>query len=310
MNEVAQYDGARVTVVVPAYGRKPQLSATVEALLRQSPPVERIIVSHSGEGDPRCLLEGLGAEVLHSDERLFAGAARNRGLELVKTGWVAFIDEDVIVDDDWHKALQATIERGQADCIAGSVGYAVTGGYWGMSLWFAEFSSVHPYRSASQISSGATANLAARLDVVSSIGGFREDWLTGEDALAQAELEKQGYRIRFEPGVRGRHINLPGLGHMTRHSYRLGQHSAWVRQIHPHLNGGAAVRWPVLSMGMWLARLVQIYARVVGARDGPVMSLIWHTPGILLSLLAWNVGFSREALVPQESKFEHEPRAS
>jgi len=304
VNESTRSDGERVTVVVPAYGPRPQLFATVAALQRQSPPVERIIVSHSGEGNPRPRLAALGVEVLHSDARLYAGAARNRGLGLAKTEWVAFVDEDVIVDDDWHAALQRAIARGEADCIAGSVGYAVSGGYWGLSLWYAEFSSVHPHLPPAPISSGATANLAVRREVVSSIGGFREDWLTGEDALAQAELEKREYKICFEPSVSGRHVNLPGLRHMIRHSYRLGQYSARVRRLHPHLTGASAVRWPVLSLGMWLARLNQIYVRTLMARKASMMSLIWHTPGILLSILAWNVGFSREVFGSRKSELD------
>lgn len=287
---------APVTVIVPAHGPGPNLQRMVNALQRQSPPVERIILSHSGDGDPRERFAGTQElTVLHSPERLFAGAARNRAVALAETDWVAFVDEDVIVDDTWHAALLAAIARGRAGCIAGSIGYAETGGYWGMSLWFAEFGPVHPYRASQPISSGASANLAMRRELLLSIGGFREDWPTGEDSFAQAKLEVAGYGTWFEPEMAGRHVNLPGLRRMLRHSHRLGRYSARQRRIYPHLTGAAAVRWPVLSLGMWLARLCQIHVRVLTARSGPAMSLLWHTPGILISVLAWNLGFAKEA---------------
>src|SRR5262245_61168403 len=131
---------APVTVIVPVYGPGPHLDAVLAALQRQSPSVERIIISHSREGDPTLRFANMrNVTVLHSPDRLLAGAARNRGLQLATSDWVAFIDEDVIVDDEWYAALLEAIACGQADCIVGSIGIAQSGGYWGMSLWFGEF---------------------------------------------------------------------------------------------------------------------------------------------------------------------------
>jgi glycosyltransferase involved in cell wall biosynthesis len=284
-----------VTVVVPAYGPGPHLRSVIAALQRQAPPVEGIIISHSGEGDPTARLAGTGVSVLHSERRLFAGAARNRGVGLAETEWVAFIDEDVIPDDRWHAALLDSIARGDADCIAGSVGYAESGGYWGISLWFSEFSSFHPYLPGRRISSGGSGNLAVRRELFLVVGGFPEDWRTGEELLTQARLEERGLAIRFEPQVIGRHVNLPGMRRMLRHAYPLGRGSAKVRRECPHLVGAWALRWPILSLGLWIARMGQIYWRVLSARGGPVSSLVLHTPGVLMAVVAWNLGFAREA---------------
>jgi glycosyltransferase involved in cell wall biosynthesis len=287
---------AGVTVIVPVHGPGPHLDDVLAALQLQLPPVERIIVSHSGEGDPRSRFVNVkDVTVLHSPDRLFAGAARNRGMALATTEWVAFVDEDVMVDGHWHAALLEAIALRQADCIVGSIGVAQSGGYWGMSLWFAEFSSVHPYLAAKPLSSGASANLAVRRELFASIGGFPNDWRTAEDALAQARLEERGHRIRFEPGVLGRHVNLPGIGRMMRYLFCLGGSSAKLRRMYPALTGGRAVRWPVLSLGLWLARLFHIYGRVLRAQNGPIISLALYTPGVLIGLLAWNAGFSKEA---------------
>lgn len=285
-----------ITVIVPVYGHGPYLDKVIAALRQQLPPGTRIFLSHSDEGDPTERFAGMqDVTVLHSPQRLYAGAARNRALELATTEWVAFVDEDVIVGEGWHDALVSCIDRGRADCIVGSIGYAETGGYWGMSIWFAEFGNVHPYRAPGPISSGASANLAMRRDLLQSIGGFREDWPTGEDSLAQAMLEVAGHRTWLEPAMVGRHVNQPGFLRALRHVHRLGRYSARQRRMYPHLRGATAVRWPFVSLGMWLARLGHIYSRVLVARKGPVILLAWHTPGILLCLIAWNIGFSREA---------------
>ena len=208
---------------------------------------------------------------------------------------MAFIDEDVIVDEGWNAALQRAIARGEADCIVGSIGYADTGGYWGMSLWFSEFGSFHPYLHPRRISSGGSGNMIVRKALLVDVGTFPASWRAGEELLAQARMEERGERIYFQAEAIGRHVNLPGLRRMLRHAYPLGKGSASVRIACPHLTGSNAVKWPVVSLGLWLARMGQIYIRVFTARKGPKASVLMHTPGIFVAVLAWNAGFAAEA---------------
>jgi GT2 family glycosyltransferase len=285
-----------VTVIVPVYGPGPHLRAVVEALQQQEPPVHHIIVSHSGSGDLSSLLKDKpNVTVLHSDDRLFAGAARNRGLQLATTEWAAFIDEDILVDQGWHAAVQSCIARGDVDAINGSVGFAASGGYWGMSRWFFEFSSAHPYLPPRRAETGGGGNLIVRRDIFRSLGAFPENWRMAEDVMALARLAQSGGRIQFYPKALGRHVNIGGMRSTLGHSYEFGLWTAKVRRAHPQLSGGAAVRWPYLSVCLWGVRLAQLYVRVLSTRNGPFLSLLFHTPGIVAALAAWNLGFSREA---------------
>jgi glycosyltransferase involved in cell wall biosynthesis len=296
-------DRAGITVVIPAYGSGPHLEKAVAALRNQSPPVSCIVISHSGEGDPTSRFAGQpGVTVLHSEERLYAGAARNRGLALVKTEWVAFLDEDMIADPGWHAALQDAIARGAADCIVGSIGSAASGGYWGTSLWFAELGSAHPYLSPRPLSAGPSGNLTVRRDAISAIGGFPGDWPGGEELVMQSRLRERGYSIRFEPSVQAGHINLPGFLYTLKHNYPLGRGSAELRVLFPHFRGSWAVRWPVLSLGLWIAFMTQLYLRVFLAPKGPRTTLVYHTPGILMAVLAWNLGFASVAFSKRHAK--------
>jgi hypothetical protein len=294
---VTQTSTRPLTVIIPVYGPGPHLRVVVEALQRQVPPIHCIIVSHSGGGNPSKLLKDKSdLVVLHSEERLFAGAARNRGLRLVTTEWVAFIDEDIIVDCGWHAAVQACIARGDVDAISGSVGVATTGGYWGMSRWFFEFSSAHPYLPPRRAETGGGGNLVIRRELFQSFGGFPEDWRMAEDVSALARFCENGGRIQFRPEALGRHVNVGGMGTALRHSYEFGWWTAKVRRAHPQLSGAVAVRWPIISPGLCLARIAQLYVRVLSVRHGPLRLLLYHTPGIVAVLIAWNAGFVREAL--------------
>ncbi|MCA1799505.1 MAG: glycosyltransferase family 2 protein [Xanthomonadaceae bacterium] len=293
----ATAESTPVDVVIPVYGEGPQLARVVAALQRQVPPVGRIIISHSSDGGASAWNPDLpGVTVVDSPVRLYAGAARNRGAEHSDAEWVAFVDEDVIVDDGWHAAVQRALSESDAACVLGSIGHAEGGGYWGMSLWFIEFSSVHPYMPGRPIAGGGSGNMVVRAHAMRAIGGFPEAWRRAQDTVVHAQLRAAGYAVVFDPRPVGRHVNLPGFRRMLRHLYDTGVHSGRLRRENPEARGAVAARVPVLSVGLWLARLVQIHARVLGAANGPVWVLLVHTPGILLGLLAWNAGFTREVL--------------
>lgn len=286
-----------IDVVIPVYGAGPQLARVIAALQRQEPPVGRIIISHSSDGDASARLPDLpGVTVIYSPVRLYAGAARNRGAECSDAEWIAFVDEDVIVDDGWHEAVQRALSETDAACVLGSIGHADDGGYWGMSLWFIEFSSVHPYMPGRPIAGGGSGNMVVRAQAMRAVGGFPEAWRRAQDTVLHARLRAAGHAVVFDPRPVGRHVNLPGFRRMMRHLYDTGVHSGRLRREDSAARGAVAVRVPVLSTGLWLARLVQIHARVFGAANGPAWALLVYTPGILLGLLAWNAGFTREAL--------------
>ena len=71
-----------------------------------------------------------------------------------------------------------------------------------------------------------------------------------------------------------------------------------MRRAYPFLPGGLAVRHPILSTGMWLARLGQMTKRIVTSRGSRKLHFLLHLPGILTCLLVYNLSFSREAFQP------------
>lgn len=285
-----------LSVVIPVYGRGPHLDRVVAALRAQTLPVGEIIISHSGTDDPtpRFARES-GVTVLHSPERLYAGAARNRGLDNVTTEWVAFIDEDIIVDPDWHMSLLEVIAERRADCIVGAIDYAESGGYWGLCQWIVEFSALHSYMTERYVHGGASANMSVKVEAFRATGAFPEDLRMGQDTMSQALFRSAGHKIWFASRAVGRHINLAGFRRMIRHNLMLGKHAAKVRRLRPDLPGGVAARWPILSPGLWLARLALIYGRVF-LNSGPVGLFLRQIPGVIIALIVHNVAFSFELI--------------
>jgi glycosyltransferase involved in cell wall biosynthesis len=288
-----------IAIVIPVYGPGPHLEKVVAELRRQVPPDTRIIISHSGSGDPAARFrEQPGVTVLHSRERLFAGAARNRGLALADSEWLAFVDEDVLPAPGWYSALLKIIAAREADCIIGSIGYRESGGYWGISLWYTEFGSVHAYMPARPLTGGPSANMVVRRLPFLQAGAFPEDWRSSEELFAQARLLARGGRMIFEPALLGLHFNQRGARKVLSHLYLYGRYGARLRRAYPALPGASAVRHPVLSTGMWLARLVQMSRRVLLRRHTPKWQFLLHLPGIIICLITWNLSFAQEAFAP------------
>jgi GT2 family glycosyltransferase len=281
-----------VTVVIPAYGPSPHLPAVIDALQAQTLPAARVIIAHSGS-------DGLAAAdltaspdilFLHRNERLVAAAARNLGLAEVCTEWTAFLDSDVVPTAGWLAALRAAADAAPDRFVAGAIGMAASGGYWGLCLWAIEFSGVHPYLPDREVQGGASANMLVRTGDVGRAGGFDATLAAGEDSLLAAKLREAGLGNWFCAAARGDHVNIPGLRHFLTHLFWLGRWSARCRR-RVRLRGSAATRvWP-LALGLWLARLCLVYTRVLRWGRGQRLRFLVLAPGIVLGVLVWNGGF-------------------
>jgi hypothetical protein len=95
-------DQADLAVVIIGLGAPPELPAAVHSILEQSEPIEIVVVNSCG-GGAAGLLAGAGIDVpvIESRERLFAGAARNTGIERTRAPFVAFLASDCLAAPGW-----------------------------------------------------------------------------------------------------------------------------------------------------------------------------------------------------------------
>ena len=109
---------APVTVVIPAYNAADYLGVTLEALQGQTTPPERVIVVDDGSVDGTIgVANRFGVEVVSQDQR-GPGAARNRGVEMATSQYVAFCDaDDWFVPDKLERDIRQ-LERLNAACVA------------------------------------------------------------------------------------------------------------------------------------------------------------------------------------------------
>jgi len=280
-----------VSVGIPAYGLCPDLSRVVKALLGQTVLPSEIIVVHTGPGDPTAELTAMDSRVrvIHRDERLLAGAARNIAADHGHGKWQAFIDADVLPVGTWLEKLLVSARAHPDIYVTGSVGYAVSGGYWGLALWTAEFAGVYPFLPSRPTSVIASGNLLLPATALARVGGFPSHFAAGQDTILGAKLRDIGLKPWFVAAARVDHVNIPGFRHFAAHLFRIGRHSALARRA-VTLRGGLAVRfWPLATV-LFLSKFADTYYRTMRWGHGRRWLFAILAPAVLLGLIIWNVG--------------------
>ncbi len=278
-----------LAVIIPASGPSPHLRAVLGALFAGTDRPDEVHVSHSGSDDPREWLarEFPQVRAQHSPERLFAGAARNRGAAAAEAAILAFCDNDTLPQPDWAARIRERFADNEGEFLVGSVGVAESGGYWGMTTWLCEFSEQAPWRPGGEQHGGASCNMAVRAEDLRKVGGFPEDFRAGQDTMLFHRLRDSGLRQVFDPLIEVRHCNIAGFGHFARHLANQGRHFAKVRRAAP-LPGHTAVRFWPLAPALGLAKGTRIVWRIAAA--GRIGTLVGRLPGIVVGMAVWAGG--------------------
>ena len=187
-------------VVVPTIGR-PSLCALVDALVAaRGPRPGRVLLVDDRDGDARRrepLLAREPAPYLAGTLEVLRGAgrgpaaARNVGWRTARAEWVAFLDDDVVPDDDWF-------ERLAEDLAACDAGVAATQGRLRVPLP-ADRPPTDWERNVARLEGArwATADMAYRRVVLAEVDGFDERFPRAfrEDADLALRVVRRGYRI-------------------------------------------------------------------------------------------------------------------
>ncbi len=221
----------RATVVVPTiYRRTDELTRTVQTLLDQDyPDFEIVVVDNRPDGDGPPITEFLGTPQVRVVIERSPGIsrARNRGVAESTGGFVAFTDDDAVVDSHWLRAMG---ERYVLDEEVGAVSGLVLPLELATApqLWFEEFyggfsrsfspqvmklgahidDGLFPYAPGSF---GVGCNMSFRRSTLQRLGGFNSALGTGtpakggEDLAMFLSLIFANGTIVFEPSAVVRH---------------------------------------------------------------------------------------------------------
>ena len=255
--ELEPCDSRLLTVIVPSRGDLPLFHA------RQC----RAIAVDDGS-TPALAVRDM--ELVRLDSNVGPGGARNAGLAMVTTPYVAFVDADVVVDEDDLLRLAAhLVADPTVALVAPRVGAVTDAGA------LARFEQRHspldmggePARIAptTRVSYVPAAVLVCRTDAVREVGGFAPDLRYGEDVDLVWRLVAAGRRCRYEPQIIALHRTRSTLAAWLRQRYCYGTSAAVLAERHP--GALAPVRMSPWSVATWLPVLagVPLVGALVGA---------------------------------------------
>jgi mycofactocin glycosyltransferase len=224
VDQLAPIGTGSVTVVIPVRDRPGQL----DVLLGSVPDGVRVIVVDDYSTEPAAIAmtaAAHGADVVRHPVNLGPAAARNTGLERVRTPYVAFVDSDVVLEPDTLPILLRHFHDPKVALVAPRIlGRSATG----RETWITRYENGrasldlgrHPalVRPRAPVSWVPSACVVAR---VAALGdGFDADMRVGEDVDLVWRLAGQGWRVRYEPRA------------LVRHEHRSRLAEWWTRKLY------------------------------------------------------------------------------
>ena len=284
-----------VTVIIPVRDNIVGLRRLLESLHDL-----RIIVVDDGSSAPIERDDFLGAhpdiEVLRHPHSKGPAAARNTGLAASKTGFVAFLDSDVVPRRGWLEALLGHFCDPTVALVAPRiVGLAQTdhlvGRYEAVrsSLDLGQREApVIPYTSVSYVPSAA---IICRTSTLREIGGFDETLRSGEDVDLCWRLVESGARLRYEPIAIVAHDHRTQFRDWVARKAFYGGSAAPLPARHPDkiaplmIPGWALAAWILMAIGSSFGYLSSLLvAALTGRRIAKTLrgadTQIWDVLGV------------------------------
>lgn len=250
---------------------QPTLVDAVRSLLRQSVPVE-VVVVNSGGGAPgeRLAEAGLsGVRVVDVAERLYPGGVRNLALLHTKAPYVAYLAADCIAHEGW---AERRLEHHRDGAAAVASCLTTTGS--GLSE-IAALLLLHNRRLAScPPSQRLLYGLSYARTLFDRYGWFREDLRAGEDTEFNARIA--GEDVRWDSAVLTGHRYPTRAGELFRNAFHHGRLQAI---MHGRIEGKPPRVARVLARAMY--NLLQGMRVTLGAPAGSRLryALAWPLVG-------------------------------
>ena len=239
-----------LTVVVCSRDRPAQLATCLSQLRRlRYDSFEVVVVDNapSNDGSVKCFQNVVGDDPRFRyvmEPRPGLSRARNRGLAEAAHSYVAFTDDDVLVDPWWLDGVALGFSRDpKAGCVTGLVPSAQLDTpfqlYFDQRVWWSSGLEPHVYDLAERTREsrlfpfdagkiGTGANFALERALIERIGGFDETLGAGsptrggEDLDAFVRVLRAGRSIVYEPSAIVWHLHRASFIELRRHLYGYG----------------------------------------------------------------------------------------
>lgn len=280
----------RASIIVPVYNGARVIERCLDALTRQTVPVDEweviVVADGSTDGTPT-VVEGWIARHPHVHARVVVqanagpAAARNRGAELAQSPLLLFTDADCAPLPDWTAQLLAVFEDPR---VVGAKGVYLSAQTAIVARFVqAEYEDRYD-RMADLPEIDAIDTYAAgyRRDVFLQNGGFDPAFVRAacEDHDLSFRLAQRGYHMVFAPHVRVEHQHVETVWGYMRRKYHVGFWKFLLTRRHPQRIVYDTHTPQTLKVQILLSPI--LIAAVLGSLLGlrwPVWRWIWPIAG-------------------------------
>jgi glycosyltransferase involved in cell wall biosynthesis len=290
-----------VSVVIPSFNAESTIAATLTSVAGQQCdfPFEVIVVDSSADSTPQIISKRFPqVKCIHRQEKTPAAAARNLGARSASGKYIAFLDSDCVVDEEW---LQMMMENYNEDyCgIGGPICNSNPETAISWAGFLLEFSDFFPSTKPIEVEHIPSGNLLLTLRSFLDSGGFPEEFhFAQEDRLFSWLLSrKTGKTFLFHPEIKVFHSQREGLRKFLLHQHQIGRGGAELLKI-TDLPGSNLVRkHPLLTLFILPFVALRKLGRCLGRAIRLQQQLFFAKPQIIplmvLGQLFWMCGFGK-----------------
>ena len=247
---------ADITVVIPFHSRDASAGPALVGLVASLGGLARVIVVDDASPIHPPTLEAppTPVELIRRDANGGPGAARNTGLALVTTPYVAFVDSDVECVADDIVALAGWLASSSTHLIAPRIitpnDGSTLGSYEASRSPLDMGERPGRVRAGTRIAYVPAAVLLCEVAVLREVGGFDESLRTGEDVDLVWRIDAAGYRCRYEPAIVVGHRRRSRLVAMLEQRVGYGESTPALHARHGDKVAPVKGSWS--SIGAWI----------------------------------------------------------
>jgi glycosyltransferase involved in cell wall biosynthesis len=288
-----------VSVIIPARNERRTIAHLIDTVLRQAPAgwaVEVVLVDDGSSDDTVAVAREAGARVVELGSRPGGGnpaVARNRGALAAAGDPLVFLDADCVPAAGWLERLLAGHEAG-ATVVGGSLDLPDGLAPMARCDYYCGWYHVHSRRPGGEVPNHPPGNLSVRRAAFAATRGFTEQQPVAyahEELAWQAEVQRAGGRVVFDPWAIVYHYNRPGFRNLLRRNYRWGYSAIESKAPTGAARGAWVYRYPALLVGASLPLALASAAYIIGCwvRAG-VLEPVLMAPVIVAARLAYSSG--------------------
>ena len=202
-----------LSVVIATYNRCSNLEDCIRSLLRMNEKPSEIVVVDSSSTDGTGKLAKIYPIRYVSIRERNRQRARNVGLSQSKGDIVAFVDDDVVVDENWSTSILISYAHSYIGGAGGRViPYGSTASYFTRAkkseigkiyadgLILGNFDAQLP--ASIEVDHLPGCNMSFRKDLLMKVGGFDENFMGNsfrDDTDASLRIRRIGYKLVYQP---------------------------------------------------------------------------------------------------------------